>query len=183
MDQRFWQHTQGKHFRRTGPGRDRGALTEPTGIRRRDPWVEGGLLYRRAVLCTRDGSHLSTLSTMPHTDSPGSQIHATPMVATLSPVELRAMIDRGDRFVLYDVRTVAERRIATLPGALHLDADAESVILALDRETPLVFCCHHGIRSLSAARYFARVGFSTVYNLEGGIDAWSVVIDPSIPRY
>ena len=48
----------------------------------------------------------------------------------------------------------------------------------------MLFQCHHGIRSQSAAEYFLREqGFSNLYNLRGGIDAWSQLVDPSVPRY
>jgi len=43
--------------------------------------------------------------------------------------------------------------------------------------------CHHGIRSRQAAEYFLRQGFTNLYNLSGGIDAWSTLVDPSVPRY
>jgi rhodanese-related sulfurtransferase len=53
----------------------------------------------------------------------------------------------------------------------------------LDRNTTVVFQCHHGIRSQSAAEYCLREGFRNLYNLQGGIDAWSQLVDPSVPRY
>ncbi|HEX7112778.1 MAG TPA: rhodanese-like domain-containing protein, partial [Mizugakiibacter sp.] len=49
--------------------------------------------------------------------------------------------------------------------------------------TPLAFLCHHGNSSRSIAERFAAHGFTEVYNVEGGIDAWSAQIDPSVPRY
>ena len=55
--------------------------------------------------------------------------------------------------------------------------------MLLDRATPIVFQCHHGIRSQHAAEYFREQGFTTLYNLQGGIDAWSLLVDPSVPRY
>ena len=55
--------------------------------------------------------------------------------------------------------------------------------MALDRNTRIVFQCHHGIRSQSAAEYFHHAGFENLYNLAGGIDAWSRLVDPSLPRY
>jgi monothiol glutaredoxin len=55
--------------------------------------------------------------------------------------------------------------------------------MAMDRSTALVFQCHHGMRSQAAAEYFQRAGFRRLYNLEGGIDAWSTRVDPSVPRY
>ena len=48
---------------------------------------------------------------------------------------------------------------------------------------PIAFHCHHGIRSQEAAQQLLREGFRNVYNLKGGIDAWSQSIDPSVPRY
>jgi monothiol glutaredoxin len=56
-------------------------------------------------------------------------------------------------------------------------------LLLIDRDTPIVFQCHHGIRSQGAAEYFRNLGFRNLYNLAGGIDAWAVLVDPSVPRY
>jgi len=53
----------------------------------------------------------------------------------------------------------------------------------LPKDTPLVFHCHHGQRSQQAAMHFLELGFRTVYNVVGGIEAWSREVDPSIPRY
>ena len=47
----------------------------------------------------------------------------------------------------------------------------------------LVVYCHHGIRSMSAAQFLERAGFTNVVSLAGGIDAWSVEVDPKVPRY
>jgi adenylyltransferase/sulfurtransferase len=53
----------------------------------------------------------------------------------------------------------------------------------LQREQPIVVHCHSGTRSAQAVRLLQQRGFSNVYNLEGGIDAWSDQIDPSVPKY
>ena len=58
-----------------------------------------------------------------------------------------------------------------------------STLFGLDRGTPIVFHCHHGIRTQEAAQQLLREGFRNVYNLEGGIDAWSRNIDPTVARY
>ena len=55
--------------------------------------------------------------------------------------------------------------------------------MRLSKDTPLVFYCHHGPRSQQAADFFCSHGFRNVYNLDGGIDAWSAEVDPSVPRY
>jgi monothiol glutaredoxin len=106
-----------------------------------------------------------------------------PAVRQLSAPELKAMIDAGASFELVDVRTEEERAVARIDGSRLLDEAGHGRLLALDRDTPLVFQCHHGIRSQSAAEYFLQQGFGNVYNLQGGIDAWSQLVDPSVPRY
>ena len=105
-----------------------------------------------------------------------------PKVRQLTPAGLKAMIDEKKQFQFFDVRTPAEQERASL-GARLLDESAVQDIDALDRDTPLVFHCHHGGRSQAAAERFVQAGFREVYNLAGGIDAWSLQIDSSIPRY
>jgi monothiol glutaredoxin len=104
-------------------------------------------------------------------------------VRALSPAALKQMVDAGERFELYDVRTPEERKLASIQGAQLLDEAAQRHIEGLDKDTPLVFHCHHGGRSQAAAERFVRDGFKRVYNLVGGIDAWSAAVDPSVPRY
>jgi monothiol glutaredoxin len=105
------------------------------------------------------------------------------MVRQLQAAELKAMIDKGETFELVDVRTEWEREIAKLDGARLLDQEYHDHLLTLDRETPIVFQCHHGVRSQGAAEYFEQLGFTNLSNLRGGIDAWSTLVDPSMPRY
>lgn len=93
------------------------------------------------------------------------------------------MIDSGTPFELVDVRTEPEREIASIAGSRLLDQAYHDYLLTLDRATPLVFQCHHGIRSQSAAEYCEGLGFEKLFNLRGGIDAWSQLVDPSVPRY
>jgi rhodanese-related sulfurtransferase len=54
---------------------------------------------------------------------------------------------------------------------------------ALPKDLPLAFLCHHGNSSRQAAEHFRQLGFHEVYNVEGGIDAWSLEVDPAVPRY
>jgi rhodanese-related sulfurtransferase len=53
----------------------------------------------------------------------------------------------------------------------------------LPKDATIVMVCHHGIRSMQAASQLVERGYRKVYNLEGGIDAWSVQVDSSVPRY
>lgn len=108
---------------------------------------------------------------------------APAVIQQLTAPELKAMLDRGDAFELVDVRTPQERAIARIEGSRLLDQAYHDHLLGLDRDTPLVFQCHHGIRSQAAAEYCREQGFRRLYNLRGGIDAWSMLVDPAVPRY
>ena len=93
------------------------------------------------------------------------------------------MIESGSAFELVDVRTPEERSIARINGSRLLDQAYHDALLRMDRATPIVFQCHHGIRSQGAADYFRERGFRNLQNLAGGIEAWSREVDPSVPRY
>lgn len=104
-------------------------------------------------------------------------------VKAIGPKELKALLDSGQVKELLDVRTPAERATASIASSRLLD-DAEMGRLdALDKSTPIAFYCHHGGRSQNAAEHYLQQGFKTVYNLAGGIDAWSMQVDPKVPRY
>lgn len=104
-------------------------------------------------------------------------------VKVIPPRELKALLDAGTITHLYDVRTPDERSKARIGDAPIFDDAAAAVIAKLDKSTPIAFFCHHGGRSQNAAEYFLQQGFKQVYNLAGGIDAWSAQVDPSVPRY
>ena len=105
-------------------------------------------------------------------------------VEQISALDLKAWMDQGDPMTLVDVRTPDERDMARIEGARLLDQAFHDHLLTLDRDTPLVFQCHHGMRSQAAAEYFLlKAGFRRVYNLIGGIEAWSQDVDPDVPRY
>jgi monothiol glutaredoxin len=103
-------------------------------------------------------------------------------VRQIPPKELKALLDAGKVTHLYDVRTPKERAGGAIGGTL-LDDDAMTAIEALPRDTPIAFYCHKGGRSRAAAEHFLKQGFKQVYNLVGGIDAWSTEVDPKVPRY
>jgi monothiol glutaredoxin len=104
-------------------------------------------------------------------------------IRQLSAPDLKALLQSGTAVELVDARTEEERAIAAIGGSRLLDQAYHDALLRRDRDTPLVFQCHHGIRSQHAADYFRREGFRNLYNLQGGIDAWSLLVDPSVPRY
>ncbi len=112
-------------------------------------------------------------------DNPG----APPPVRGLGATELKAWMDRGEDFHLFDVRGEDERAQAALPGARPWEPETLRFIETLPQDAALVFMCHKGGRSRAAAESFRRKGYSRVYNLEGGIDAWSEEVDQTLPRY
>lgn len=106
-----------------------------------------------------------------------------PVVRQRSATEVKGMIDSGATFEFVDVRTEQEVAIAKIAGARLLDQAYHDALLAMDRETPMVFHCHLGVRSQQAAEYFRQHGFRNLTNLAGGIEAWSREVDASVPRY
>ena len=104
-------------------------------------------------------------------------------VKQMSAAEVKKMLDTQEKFEFFDVRSPEEREIASIAGARLLDEDAAKQIESLPRDTALVFHCHHGGRSQAAAEHFARLGFTDVRNMAGGIDAWSNDVDSDVQRY
>ncbi|WP_257386236.1 Grx4 family monothiol glutaredoxin [Tahibacter caeni] len=111
-----------------------------------------------------------------------SNPNAPPAVQSLDVHGLKARLDRGDITVI-DVRPAPDRALAPFAAAQVLDEDTVARLSALPKDQPLAFLCHHGNSSRSAAEHFRGLGFRQVFNVDGGIDAWSRQIDTSIPRY
>ena len=78
---------------------------------------------------------------------------------------------------------MCEREIASIEGALPYDQAAKDTIEGLAKDTVLVFQCHHGMRSMGAAQSWMNEGYTKVFNLQGGIHAWSTHVDPMVPTY
>jgi len=114
-------------------------------------------------------------------DDDGSDRPAS--IVQISVVDLKEMMATGTAYELVDVRTDGERAVAAIEGFRLLDQAYHDRLLQSDRESRIVFLCHHGIRSQHAAEYFRQRGFRNLYNLQGGIDAWSQLVDPGVPRY
>jgi monothiol glutaredoxin len=96
---------------------------------------------------------------------------------------LKSLLDSGKVTAFYDVRTEKERSVAKIDGAKLLDDAAMKEAESLPKDTHIAFHCHHGNRSRAAAEHFIKEGFTNVYNLAGGIDAWSRDVDSKVPRY
>jgi monothiol glutaredoxin len=109
--------------------------------------------------------------------------NAPPVAKEISVQQLKQKLDAAEKIEIFDVRSPEEQETAALPSTRSLDDEAEQYIGKLDRDTPLYFICHHGSRSMEAANYFRAKGFRDVSSITGGIDAWSLEIDSSVPRY
>ncbi|WP_437973914.1 Grx4 family monothiol glutaredoxin [Sorangium sp. So ce295] len=106
-----------------------------------------------------------------------------PKVKQISSTALKALLNGGEAIELFDVRTEQERTIARIEGARHLDQAGQRYLETLAKDARIVFHCHHGGRSQAAAEHYLAKGYRNLYNLQGGIDAWSQDVDPSVPRY
>jgi monothiol glutaredoxin len=104
-------------------------------------------------------------------------------VQQMSVQELKTRLDSGNAGEVFDVRTPEERAKASIPGTRLISAEEADRIGALPKDTALIFHCHHGPRGQASAEHFASQGFTNVFNVVGGIDAWSQEIDPDVPRY
>jgi adenylyltransferase/sulfurtransferase len=102
----------------------------------------------------------------------------------ISVRDLKARIDGGADFVLLDVREPFEIDTASLPGAVAIPMDAIAARIGeLPREKEIAVLCHSGYRSGRVAGFLRQAGFKRVVNVAGGIDAWSIEIDQTVPRY
>jgi rhodanese-related sulfurtransferase len=109
---------------------------------------------------------------------------------SLTAQELWKRLEAGEALQLVDVREDQELAMARLPYPVqHLPLSRssewmEEIPARLERERPVVVLCHAGVRSWQFACWLLESqGYGEVWNLQGGIDAWSVSVDPSIPRY
>lgn len=102
----------------------------------------------------------------------------------ITPVELKAKLDKGEDVKLVDIREDWEIEIAALPGSEVITQKlAYEILNKWDKNTQIVFYCHHGVRSLEAASYFKGHGLPNVKSLQGGINMYSIEVEPGIPRY
>jgi rhodanese-related sulfurtransferase len=106
------------------------------------------------------------------------------MLSEISVRDLSQRIGAPNPPVVLDVREPQEIAIARFPGALEIPMQSvPSRIDELDKSAEIFVLCHHGMRSAHVAEYLAEQGFTRVGNVSGGIDAWSLQVDPSVPRY
>ncbi len=106
-----------------------------------------------------------------------------PAYRNITPRELKERLEAGDELELLDVREPWEFDTARVEGSRLIPMNAlPERISDLDPASETVVICHHGARSAHVTQVLERSGFSNVWNLEGGLDAYSQV-DGSVPRY
>src|SRR3989440_92824 len=140
------------------------------------------LNLRRDPQCPVGGENPTIFAPIDYDQFCGARVNdSTPAV---SVQELKRKMDAREVFQLIDVREAFEYEIARIDGARLIPlGEIANRADELQRGQQIVVHCHSGTRSAQAVRLLQQRGFSNVYNLEGGIDAWSEQIDPSVPKY
>jgi len=102
----------------------------------------------------------------------------------INPQEVKQRLDRGETLVLVDVREPHEYAISRIEGAMLIPMGSIPANLQkLDTDEDVICFCHHGMRSLDVANWLRAQGIKTAKSMTGGIDRWSLEIDPRVPRY
>ncbi|HSS15364.1 MAG TPA: molybdopterin-synthase adenylyltransferase MoeB [Candidatus Dormibacteraeota bacterium] len=140
------------------------------------------LNLRRDPQCPVCGENPTIFSPIDYEQFCGASDEAA--ITEMSPHELKRRMDAGEPFELIDVREPFEYEIARIDGATLIPlGEIFERLDELSGEQPIVVHCHSGKRSAQAVGLLQQHGFTKVYNLEGGIDAWSDQIDPNVPKY
>lgn len=106
------------------------------------------------------------------------------IVPAITVRELHELREGGEPHLLVDVREPSEYAACRIEGSKLIPlAELPGRFGELPKDMPLVIHCHHGGRSAQAVRFLRDAGFTETRNLTGGIDAWSLDVDPNVPRY
>jgi len=98
--------------------------------------------------------------------------------------DLKDRLDKGNTIFLLDVREPHEYSMAKIEGSVLIPlGELPTSLDKLNSNDEIVALCHRGMRSADAVGFLMQQGFSNVKNLIGGIDAWSIEVDPEVPRY
>jgi rhodanese-related sulfurtransferase len=100
------------------------------------------------------------------------------------PSEVKQRLDRGEKLLLVDVREPHEYAVCHIEGSVLIPMGTIPANLQkLDVDEDVICFCHHGMRSLDVANWLRAQGVKTAKSMSGGIDRWSIEIDPQVPRY
>jgi len=105
----------------------------------------------------------------------------------IAPAEVKRRIDAGEKLHLIDVREPHEFALARIEGGelipmRQVPGELQTLEARAD-EGPLIVFCHHGVRSLNVVNWLRQQRVEACQSMAGGIDAWSLVVDPTVPRY
>src|SRR5580700_2798330 len=105
----------------------------------------------------------------------------------VSPQDIKRRLDAGEKLHLIDVREPHEYALARIEGSelipmRNVPAELQALEARAD-EAALIVYCHHGVRSLNVVNWLRTQGLEACQSMAGGIDAWSLTVDPRVPRY
>lgn len=105
----------------------------------------------------------------------------------ITAAQVKRRLDAGEKLHLIDVREPNEFAIARIEGSQlipmrQLPGELQMLEARAD-EAPLIVFCHHGVRSLNVVNWLRQQGLEACQSMAGGIEAWSLTVDPSVPRY
>jgi rhodanese-related sulfurtransferase len=117
---------------------------------------------------------------------PQSTVAMPALPLEIDVTSVKQLRDSGETFVLLDVRNPDEHATASIAGSTFIpmsELQARLAELEPHKQDRIIVHCHHGGRSLRVTHFLRQQGFAQVQNMDGGIDAWSLQVDPSVPRY
>jgi molybdopterin/thiamine biosynthesis adenylyltransferase/rhodanese-related sulfurtransferase len=145
------------------------------------------LKLRKNPECPVCGEHRTITELIDYAEFCGLRGEEAPAPATsvpeITPRELKARLDHGDDLFILDVREPHEYQICNLGGTLIPLGDIPKRVNELDSSREIVAHCRSGKRSAEAVEFLRKAGFRKIWNLKGGILAWSDEVDPSVPKY
>lgn len=110
-----------------------------------------------------------------------------PLPLEITARDVQQRIDAGEKLYLLDVREPHEFAISKIEGAAlipmrQIPGEIQEIESRAE-EAPLVVFCHHGVRSMNVVHWLREQGIEKCTSMAGGIDAWSLTVDPTVPRY
>jgi len=145
------------------------------------------LKLRKNPDCPVCGEHPTVTELIDYVQFCGIRGEEAPSMATnvpeITPKNLKTRLDRGDDLYILDVREPHEYQICNLKGHLIPLGELTRRVNELDSSREIVAHCRSGKRSADAVEFLQKAGFKKIWNLKGGILAWSDEVDPSVPKY
>jgi sulfur-carrier protein adenylyltransferase/sulfurtransferase len=145
------------------------------------------LKLRKNPDCPVCGTHPTVTKLIDYAEFCGIRGEEAPVMATnipeITPRDLKSRLDRGDDLFILDVREPHEYQICNLNGHLIPLGELSRRVNELDSSREIVAHCRSGKRSADAVEFLQKAGFRKIWNLKGGILAWSDEVDSSVPKY